>query len=184
MCRFYVRGTEEVVKTQVLHLEKRVDLSGRNISYDRLYTSISLAKWLPERGITCIGTIQANRKGIPPEIKNVSNSDVGSYEIYWNESEKRINSNSYVVSTKSSGKRNALMLPTAHPILGISKDIKPKPALYKLNDFTKGETDIVDQRMSFHSCKPKFRKWTVVAFSYLSDTYRVNASTIMAPNRL
>ena len=44
MCRFYVRGTEEVLKALVSHLEKRVDLSVRNGSYDRLYTSISLAK--------------------------------------------------------------------------------------------------------------------------------------------
>ena len=182
MCRFHVRGTEEVVKTLVLQLEKRVDLSGRNISYDRLYTSIALAKWLLERDITCIGTIKAHRKGIPPEIKNVSNRDVGSYEIFWNEPEKRINLNSYVVNTKSSGKRNVLMLSTIHPILGISKDVKPKPALYKLYDYTKGGTDIVDQKISFYSCKPKSRKWTIVAFSYLMDTCRVNASTIMALN--
>ena len=74
------------------------------------------------------------------------------------------------------------MLSTAHPILGTSKDIKPKPALYKLYDFTKGGSDIVDQRMSFYSCKPKYQKWTIVAFSYLLDTCRVNASTIMALN--
>ena len=74
------------------------------------------------------------------------------------------------------------MLLTVHPILGISKDIKPKPALYKLYDFTKGGTEIVDQRMSFYSCKQKSRKWTIVAFSYLLNTCRVNASTIMALN--
>ena len=73
--------------------------------------------------------------------------------MYWNESEKRINVNSYGVSTKSSGKRNVLMLSTAHPIAGISKDIKPKPALYKLHDFMKGGTDIVDPKMSFYFCK-------------------------------
>ena len=107
---------------------------------------------------------------------------MGYYDIYWNEPEKRINGNSYVVSTKSSGKWNVLMLSTVHPILGISKDIKPKPVLYKLYDFTIGGIEIVDQKMSFYSCKPKSRKWTIVAFSYLLDTCRVNASAIMALN--
>ena len=80
---------------------------------------------------------------------------------------KKVNLNFYVVSTKSSGKRNVLMLSTVHPILRLSKDIKPKPALYELYDFTNGATDIVDQRMSFYSCIPKSRKWTInVAFIF------------------
>ena len=36
--------------------------------------------------------------------------------------------------------------------------------------------------MSFYFCEPKSRKWTIVAFSYLLNTCRVNASTIMALN--
>ena len=41
------------------------------------------------------------------------------------------------------------------PIFGISKDQKKKPALYKLYDYTKGGIDIVDQKISFYSCKTK-----------------------------
>ena len=59
------------------------------------------------------------------------------------------------------------------PIFGISKDQKKKPALYKLYDYTKGGTDIVDQKISFYSCKTKSRKWTTIAFSYLLDTCRM-----------
>ena len=90
---------------------------------------------------------------------------------------------SYVVST-SKGKKNVVMLTTTHPLLGTTKDDgKEKPSLYKLYDFTKGGTDIIDQRMSSYSSKPKSRKWTMVAFSYILDTARVNASTILAMNR-
>lgn len=64
-----------------------------------------------------------------------------------------------------------------------SKDLKSKPALYKLYDFTKGGTDIVDQKMMYYSCKAKSRKWTIVAFSYLLDTCRVNASTVLNLNQ-
>ena len=40
-CKFYVRGTEHTVKRLETDLEKHTSLSGRNISYDRLYNSIS-----------------------------------------------------------------------------------------------------------------------------------------------
>ena len=61
------------------------------------------------------------------------------------------------------------------PLLGVTKDDqKKKPALYKFYDFTKGGTDIVDQKMGSYTVKPKWRRWVMVAFSYLLDTIRVN----------
>ena len=47
-------------------------------------------------------------------------------------------------------------------------------------DFTKGGTDIIDQRMGFYTCKPKSRKWTITVFSYVIDMARVNSSTTFA----
>ena len=55
-------------------------------------------------------------------------------------------------------------------------DNRNKLALYKLYDFTKGGTDIVDQRMGFHT-------WPIVVFSYMIDKARVNSATIHALNR-
>ena len=73
------------------------------------------------------------------------------------------------------------MLSTAPPILGIPKDDgKTKLGIYKVYDFTKGGTDIVDQRMGFYTCKPTFRKWTITVFSYVIDMGRVNSSTTFA----
>ena len=66
--KYFVRGTEETVKTLVTNLERCTNLAGRNVTYDRFYTSIALGKWLLERNITSVGTIQANRKGIPAEL--------------------------------------------------------------------------------------------------------------------
>ena len=52
---------------------------------------------------------------------------------------------SYVVNTKSKGKKNVLALTTMRPLLGVTKDDdKVKPAIPKLYDYTKGGTDIVD----------------------------------------
>ena len=65
------------------------------------------------------------------------------------------------------------MLPTLEPILGTTKDDNcHKLGLYKLYDLAKGGTDIVDQRMGFHTTKTKSRKWTLVMFAYMLDTAR------------
>ena len=88
----------------------------------------------------------------------------------------------YVVRT-SSGKKNILMLTTMRPLLGVASDHgKKKQALYKAYDFTKGGTDIVQQKFGNYTVKNKSRKWTTVAFSYLLDTVRVNAMTVVALN--
>ena len=68
-----------------LNLSTNSSLAGRNISFDRLYTSIPLAKWLLEKRITCIGTMQLNRKGIPDELKETKNRELLSSEIYLDE---------------------------------------------------------------------------------------------------
>ena len=127
--------------------------------------------------------LQANRKGIPEEVKHVGSRDSNSYEVFWDESGKLV-LNSYIVNTKSSGKRNVLLLSTMHPILGTAKDnLQLKPAIYKLYDYTRGGTDIIDQRMNFYSSKGKSHRWTITAFAYVLDTFRVNASTVIALNQ-
>ena len=87
---------------------------------------------------------------------------------------------SYVVPS-SKGMKNVLVLSTMHPILGITKDDgKQKPVVFKLYDFTKGGTDQMDQWIGNYSTKTKSSKWTRVAFSYVLETARVNASTVFA----
>jgi len=167
----------------VANLSRYTDLSGRNLTYDRLYTSVPLAHWLLDRKITSVGTLQSNRKGVPNQIKQCNNREQNSYEIFWNQPDKNLNLHSYVVNTKSSGKRNVLILSTMMPIFGVSKDDqKHKPAIYKFYDFTKGGTDIVDQRIGYYTAKAKSRRWTMTSFAYVLDTCRVNASTILALN--
>ena len=166
----------------VIRLQQATNLRGRNISYDRLYTSIPLAKWLLQQGITSIGTLMTNRRGIPKVIKSISGEEF-TYNVSWEQQEKKLNLHSYLVKTKSCGMSNVLVLSTMQPLLGTVKEGRqPKPALYKLYDFTKGGTDIIDQRMGYYSCKPKSPRWTITALSYMLDTCRVNASTVLAMN--
>ena len=54
---------------------------------------------------------------------------------------------------------------------------------FKPYDFTKGGTDIIDQKMGTYATKSKSRKWSRAAFPYLLDTIRVNFSTLIELNK-
>ena len=181
---YYFPGTENITEHLIERLDEKQSLRGRNISFDRLCTSFSLASWLlNDKRVTCVGTLMANRKGIPAAIKMVDHREILSTEFYWSDVDNIV-LGSYVVSCSTKKKKNVLMLTTLRPILGTtSDDGKNKPALYKLYDFTKGGTDIVDQRMGFYTCKFKARRWSMTALSYIIDTARVNSSTLFAMNK-
>ena len=86
---------------------------------------------------------------------------------------------SYTPPTKSRGKHNVLLLSTVPPLLGVTKDDSViNPAICKLYDFTKGGTDVMDQRINFYSVHTKSPRWTVNAFAYILDTARVNSQTL------
>ena len=75
------------------------------------------------------------------------------------------------------------MLSTLQPLLGTTKDDgKKKPTLYKLYDFTKGGTDVVDQKVDAYSVKLKSKGWALAAFSYILYTVRVTACSLVALN--
>ena len=123
--------------------------------------------------------MQLNRKGIPDEPKETKNRELLSSEIYWDQNTPL--SISCNVAKTSKGKKNVILLSTVPPILGITKDDgKSKLGMYKVYDFTKGGTNIIDQVMGLYTCKPKSRKWTITGFSYVIDMARVNSSTTFA----
>ena len=52
----------------VMDMVKDMEKSGRNITCDNFFTSLSLGTLLKERGLTLLGTIRKNRKEIPQEL--------------------------------------------------------------------------------------------------------------------
>ena len=57
-------------------------------------------------------------------------------------------------------------------------DKKEKPAIYKLYDFTKGGTDIVDQMNNCYTTRAKTLRWSTLKFYYMLDTIRVNSKSL------
>lgn len=132
---FYFKTTEEITLRLVDKVRQRQDLRGRNLTTDNLYTSIPLAKKLLDRKMTLVGTMRHNRIGLPKEVKTLDNREEFSTEVWW-EKEGKITFTSYVVKTKSKGKKNIVVLSTMEPLLGVTKDDdKFKPAIIKFYDF-------------------------------------------------
>ena len=100
--QYYIQDTEAIAH-YLIALSTNSSLGGRKISFNRLYTSILLAKWLLEKRITCIGIMQMNRKGIPDELKETKNRELLSSEIYWDETSP-LSISPFVVKT-SKGKK-------------------------------------------------------------------------------
>ena len=179
---YYIPNTEGITMRLFEQYGWR-KLKGRNITMDNLYSSIPMAEKMLQKGVTMIGTMRHNRKGLPKEIKSVAGRTNFS-SIIWHEKEKgKFSLNSYVVDTKSKGKKNVIVLATVPVLLGVTKDDgKQKPAIIKTYDFTKGGTDICDQRTGNYSTSTKSPKWTKKILSYMLDVSRVNSQTIHSLN--
>ena len=79
-----------------------------------------------------------------------------SYECYWESTQNKLVLHSYVVTTKSSSKRNALLLSTVQPILDVTKDDEKKNLrCINCTNFTKGGTAVMDHRIATDTCKAK-----------------------------
>ena len=141
---YYTPGTSQTVKYLIQNLECHTDLVGRNTSYDRLDTSIPMAQWLLDHGITSVRTLQPNRKGIPAKIKEIKDRETNSYEIYWEKSNGILNLHSFMVKTKSSGTRNVFLSSTLPPLLATTKnDNKTTRLLTNYTTFQKAEQTLL-----------------------------------------
>ena len=111
--------------------------------------------------------MQGNIRAVPRGVSQVAGREEFSYKAMW-----------VFVNRKSSGKKNVLALSSVPPLLGVTMDDgKHKPAILKLCDFTKGGTDVVDQRMGKYAVNTTANRWTIPVFSYLLDAARVNSQS-------
>jgi hypothetical protein len=175
----YVVGVEETVVELLRRYGAKNELKGRNLTTDRFYTSVDLAETLEkEFKMTLLGTLTANRKGLPEAFKNMAGREEGDYMVLYQENGK-MSLHSWVVNTKSAGKKNVMLLTTTVPIVGKTMDDgKDRPAIISLYNFGMLGTDRVDQYAQFFTTRVKSKRWPMSVLCYLLDTSRVNARTI------
>ena len=69
--KYYVCDTDGYTKYLVEEFTKINSIDGCNISMDRYFTSVTIARWATDHKFTIVGTMKHNRKGIPKEFKTV-----------------------------------------------------------------------------------------------------------------
>ena len=98
-------------------MDGKQKLEGRNIFFDRFYTSLAFATWLlNKKHVTYIGTLMVNRQGILPDVNKIQHLEIRSTEFYWDE-EHDLVLGYHVVSSSTKKRKKALLLSTHKPIL-------------------------------------------------------------------
>ena len=98
-------------------------LKATNISMDGYYMFIPLAKWLYDKNITCIGSLNSNRKGLPKDIKQAKGREENNW-ISCQSDRGEVILISYLVKTKFCGMRSVLLLQTTNPACYVTEDDK------------------------------------------------------------
>ena len=73
--KYYITGTDEYTKYLVNGVNHYHSIGGSNLSMDRYFTSVTIARWALENKITIVGTMRLHSKGIPTEIKSLENRE-------------------------------------------------------------------------------------------------------------
>ena len=108
---FYVTSTNEHSMYLLDKLSSHVNITGRNVSLDHYFTSVTIAHYLKEEKMTLVGAMRANRKGVPKELVEMQNHDGKDIKFAYANDDMMLTS---YVAKKKSGKRNILLLNAMH----------------------------------------------------------------------
>lgn len=131
---------------------------GRTVIVDRFFTSSELGKSLLINRMGMVGTIRANKRCIPPALRNV-----GERKIF---SSRFAHSNdATMVSYYPKKNKNVLLYSTVHYDQKVdTDDEKRKPAMVAFYNRNKGAVDTVDRRIASYSVKRATHNWMTVVF--------------------
>ena len=125
-------------------------MSGLNISMDRYFTFLPLARWAAEKNIAIVGTMRLDRKSIPPQIKKVDNRNKKSTFFVCGEDDELVLA-SYI-DKKERSKKNVVVLTSMNDKVKVTKDERRKPQVHTFYDHNKGGVDVADL-ISSHKTK-------------------------------
>ena len=162
------KNASNVGENVVLEISKPYYHSGRCITIDNFFTTISLAQSLWLNGLKLVGTLRKNKTEIPPELLPNKN--------------KCIYSNTHVFSSYLSlvsyvprKNKAVLVLSTYHHMALTDYSELQKPDIILFYNKTKGGVDTLDRLVESYTVRRKTNKWTVNVFMYMLDVAAYNA---------
>ena len=145
--------------------------SGRGVTCDNFFTSLSLASKLLLNNITLTGTIRANKREIPKEMSKSNNREVFSSIFGFSEDFTLV---SYVPK-----KNYAVnLLSTEHHNASLEDSDRKRPHIILHYNQTKGGVDNADKMTQSYTCARPTRRWPLKMFMDMIDIAALNAFVV------
>ncbi|XP_029966199.1 uncharacterized protein LOC115401946 [Salarias fasciatus] len=140
---------------------------GRTVTTDNFFTSLSLAKKLLCRKTTILGTLNKNRREIPPSAREMNGDEFST----------RVFSTTDATLTVYAARRKQLVyvLSSMHSEIQTENSHKRKPSTITQYNSTKCGVDIMDQMVRQYSARAGTRRWPVTVFYNMVDMAALNA---------
>lgn len=158
---------ERVVMDLIRGLEK----SGRNVTTDNFFTSLSLARKLKSMNLTLLGTIRKNKGELPNELVATKKREKFSSIFAFQDQET-------LVSYCPKKGKVVLLLSTMHFQPEVSEATDKKPLMILDYNATKAGVDTMDQMVRNYTTKRKTRRWPMALFYNMVDVSALNAFII------
>lgn len=149
--------------------------SGRNISMDRFFTTLPLAKFLLTWNLTVVGTLKKNKPYIPQEMKASKTRGLLSTVFGFHE---KVTMCSYVPKKNKA----VILLSTMHDDDTISDAIHQKPEMILFYNKTKAGVDTMDQMCSRYTSQRRTCRWPLAFFFNILDIGSLAAYLIYYEN--
>ncbi|GBM28779.1 hypothetical protein AVEN_177992-1 [Araneus ventricosus] len=163
--------TESLPENIVMRLLSPYLNTGRNVTADNYFSSLSLAKRLKTKNTSFVGTVRRHRKEIPNEVRK---SKTQLYETVLLKSQETT-----LTVYQAKRNKNVLLLSTLHPNVNVDSQTKKKlPETVEFYNKTKCGVDIVDQMTCKYSVRAASRRWPVHVFYNVLDLAGTNVYVI------
>ena len=123
-----------------------------------------------------------DQKGIPPQIKTVDNRNKKS-TFFVCGGDANLILVSYIDKEKN-GNRNVVVLTPMHDMIKVTKEEKQKPQVHTFYAHTEVGVNIVNLNFRYILTRMKIKRWAMNYVTFILDTARKNANTILLNNNL
>lgn len=159
---------QSIGENVVLRLMEPYLGKGVNITTDSYFTSLKLAKRLRAASTTLVGTLNRNRREVPPTAKT-RKQPLHSTVVYKNDDGTTLT----VYQGKTN--KNVLLLSSLHSHVSVSESQKRTPETVQFYNETKFGVDVVDQMARMYSTKAGSRRWPMHIFYNILDLAAINS---------
>ncbi|XP_037024964.1 piggyBac transposable element-derived protein 4-like isoform X1 [Bradysia coprophila] len=154
----------------VLRLMEPFFGNGYCVTCDNFFTSTNCANVLREKRISVVGTVNKNRRWLPPTARK-KNAGLCLHEtiVFTGPQAETLT----VYQSKKS--KSVGILSTLHKSVTVENDINKKPDTITYYNNTKYGVDIADGMAKAHSVKAASRRWPVHVFYNILDLAGINS---------